>query len=104
MRQYTTPTLDLFVKGVDLRGYDVTVTIRQKGTVVNVEEPTIEFIGENTTLPGSMVTVELTQSQTGAFSVGTAEIQVNWIDLLGKRNATKIKTVAIHENLIAQVM
>lgn len=104
MRQFTTPTMALFVKNVDLRGYQVTVTYRQKGNVLNVENPDVEYIGGGTTHPGSLINVELTQAQTGSFVPGTAECQINWVDLSGHRDATKVKKLAISENLITEVI
>ena len=48
----------------------------------------------------STIVVELTQLQTGELRVGTASIQVNWINEDGVRKATNIVAKPIGENLL----
>lgn len=99
MRRYTTPTHRLRVKGVDLTGYDVLVTYRQRETIVTVKNPAMEYDGTDTVL-----SVPMTQLQTGGFMNGSAQVQVNVIDYNGYRAATNIKEFALRNNLLDKVV
>lgn len=99
MRRYTTPTHRLRVKGVDLTGYDVLVTYRQRENGVTVKNPAMEYDGTDT-----LLTVPMTQLQTGGFTNGRAEVQVNIIDQSGYRAASNILLVALRDNLLAKVV
>lgn len=101
MIRYTTPTETLIVGDVDLTDCDVYVSIRQPSTkgigsdIVDIRNPTVTYDGTDST-----IVVELTQLQTGELRVGTASIQVNWIDEYGVRKATNIVAKPIGENLL----
>lgn len=98
MRRYTTPTIELTVRGADLTGCDCWVSIAQGKAKLEIQAtPTLD--GEDTTL-----TVQLTQEQTGMLSRGDARVQVNWIDQSGNRNATTIRTVEVDGNLMERVI
>lgn len=99
MRRYTTPSVMLTVKGADLTSYDVYVTITQDGNSVTIENPPAQLVGCNTVL-----TVELTQEESAQFSAGMAEVQINWVDVAGHRDATNIKHVSIGTNLLSEVI
>lgn len=99
MRQWTTPTEELTVEGVDLTGCDVWVSITQGARTVEVRNPQMETDGTDTTLY-----VELTQAQTGRLKVGKAEVQVNWLDAADKRNATETVVVDVTKNLLRRVV
>lgn len=99
MRRYTTPSIMLTVKGVDLTTYDVYVTITQGSSSVTVENPDAQRVGCNTVL-----TIGLTQEQSAQFSAGMASVQVNWVDIAGNRDATVIKHVPIGTNLLEGVI
>lgn len=96
--------MEVFVRNIDLRGYHVYAAIRQGKTTITVEQPEVIYVGEQTTAPGSVVKFSLTQEQTGQFREGVADVQINWVDNLGNRNATKIKKAFIGENLIKEVI
>lgn len=99
MRRYTTPTHELTVEGHDLTAADrVWVTYRQGGRTWDLEPSSAELSGEDTVL-----TVELTQEQTGALAVGTARVQVNWMEG-ARRNATEIAIVQVADNLMPRVV
>lgn len=94
MRQFTTPTHTIRLKGVDLTGDNVYVTYTQGRTELEVTEVGVALDGEDTVL-----TVELTQEQTGGFAYQrTVEVQVNWVTPDGKRDATRIKTIPVDRN------
>ena len=95
MRRYTTPTIELTVEGVDLTAYDVLVSIGQSSRRIWVHGPDMSADGEDT-----VISVELTQEQSSRLREGTAKVQVNWLDLLGKRNATEVGEIMVRENLI----
>lgn len=99
MIQYTTPTDELTVKGVDLTGYEVWASYRQRSRRLDVQATDVTYDGEDTT-----ILIPLTQEQTGAFSCGKVSIQVNWLTPEGKRDATTIKTVEVGANLLDRVM
>ena len=104
--RYTTPTLTLIARGVDLTGMDaVTVSLRQRiGKAestheVDVTDPTMSYDGTDTT-----ITVPLTQEQAGGFVAGAYVLaQVNWMEGTA-REASTIGRVAWGENLLDEVM
>ena len=103
--RYTTPTLTLIVRGVDLSGADaVVVSLRQRmrgrtnAHEVDVDA-TATYDGTDSTL-----TVTLTQEQTAGFIADQpVSVQVNWTED-GGRMATKIALVPWGENLLDEVM
>ena len=99
MRRYTTPTITLLVKGADLTQDSVYVTFQQRDATLTVEAPSMTYDGEDTT-----ISVPLSQLQTGGFAVGSVDVQVNFINGTGKRNATSVKTIGVGRNLLAQVI
>lgn len=98
MIPYTTPTLTLTV-GADLTGMDVYVTIQQGSTLVTIEDAEMEYDGGKTT-----IAVTLSQEQTALFSRGSCDVQVNWLDLRGKRNATIVRSIPIGTQLLDSVL
>lgn len=104
--RYTTPTLTLIARGVDLTGMDaVTVSLRQRigraesTHAVDVDDPTMTYDGTDTT-----IAVTLTQEQSGGFVAGEmVEAQVNWMDG-DNRDASTIGEVPWTRNLLAEVM
>lgn len=98
MRRFTTPTHELVVRGIDLTGMDVYVTYEQgcRKVTMQPEEVAYDADSGNTT-----VTVSLSQLQTAQFKPGKrAQVQVNFIDVDGKRNATTVREVNITQNLL----
>lgn len=100
MRRYTTPTVELTVKGVDLTGMDVLVTFAQACRKITVENPTMTL----STGGDTVIEVPLTQLQTGGFTEGSVEVQVNWLDALGNRDATTVGTIEVERNLLDEVV
>lgn len=98
MRRFTTPTIDLTVEGWDLSGAEAFVTFRQGPRKVTLTDASMELVGEDT-----IITVDLTQLQTGRFKAGECEVQVNWVEE-GKRNATEIRKVEVAQNLLDEVV
>lgn len=104
--RFTTPTLTLIARGVDLTDMDaVTVSLRQRiGKAestheVDVTDPTMTYDGTDTT-----ITVPLTQEQAGGFVAGSMVLaQVNWMEG-DDRDASTIGRVAWDENLLDEVM
>lgn len=99
MRRFTTPTLTITVEGVDLTAQEVMVTFQQRNRTLTVERPAMELVDGDT-----VISVPLTQLQTGGFAEGSAEVQVNWLDGHGHRDATTIGAVQVERNLLAEVV
>lgn len=97
MIQWTTPTHTHTVKGIDLTGYDVYVSYKQGRREIDVKADEVAFDGNDTT-----ITVSLTQPQTGQFREGSVSVQVNWVTADQKRDAVKVKSVEVDENLMAR--
>jgi len=100
MRRYTTPTVTLTVKGVDLTGMDVLVTFTQACRELTVDNPSMTL----TTGGDTVIEVPLSQVQTGGFVDGSIEVQVNWLDAVGHRDATTVGTIEVERNLLARVV
>ncbi len=99
MRRFTTPTLTITVEGVNLTEQEVMVTFRQRIRTFTIESPTMELVDEDT-----VISVPLSQLQTGGFSEGSVEVQINWLDGYGHRDATTIGTIQVERNLLAEVV
>ena len=99
MIQYTTPTDELVVKGIDLTGYEVWASYRQRSKRLDVQATDVTYDGKDTT-----ILISLTQEQTGAFASGKVSVQVNWLTQEGARDATTIKEISVGENLLDRVM
>lgn len=102
MRQYTTPTYQLLVKGVDITAADgvwVTFADSTRAIVVTKDSPTLAASGSDTS-----VTVTLTQAETKLFAANTKTgVQVNWMKD-GARFATEIALIDITENLLKEIL
>ena len=102
MRGFTTPTIPLKVKGVDLTTADsvyVTFTDSVRSIVITKSSPTLEVSGSDTN-----VTVTLSQAETGQFGPKSrVDIEVNWMKN-GLRGATEIGSVTCFENLLKEVI
>lgn len=98
MIRYTTPTYLFSIAGVDLTGMEVFVTFSQNGRTLTVEDPIIE-VDES----GTVISCELTQEQSAAFHQGDVRVQINWVDPVGKRDATIVKTIPVLSQLLQEV-
>lgn len=99
MRRYTTPTVTVEVEGVDLTTSTVLVTFQQRNSRLTVEGPSMTLQGEDT-----IISVPLSQLQTGGFAEGSVEVQVNWLDGHGHRDATTVGAIQVERNLLAEVV
>ncbi len=97
MIQYTTPTHEFVVEGIDLSGCEVWVSYAQKGISVDVQASSVTYDDPDTT-----VEVDLTQEQTGKFQSGQVQVQLNWLYPNGKRDAVEVKNLVVDRNLIAR--
>lgn len=102
MRQYTTPTIQLLVKGVDLTAADdvwVTFADRTRAITLTKDSPTVAASGSDTS-----VTVTLTQAETKTFVANTlCDVEVNWMKD-NKRFATEIQSLNVKENLLKEIL
>lgn len=100
IRKWTSPTQELTVEGIDLTSADVYVTFQQG-------DETLTFSGEDITVayedPDTVITVHLTQEQTGVFTNKAILVQVNWVQD-GERDATDIVWFNPTENLYKRVI
>ena len=98
--RYTTDVMTITLRGLDLTGYKVLVTVQQgSANAVTITNPTRVVEDGNTTLYVSM-----TQQQSGRLSAGRAKMQVNWINSNGTRGATDVIDVIVGENLVPEVI
>ena len=102
MRIYTTPTLSLKVKGVDIRSADhVYVTLcNGQGTMTKDEtEFTMSMSGSDT-----VISLVLTQEETRLFRPNSrASAEVNWLSD-GARYATDIANIVVQDNLLKEIL
>lgn len=94
MRRYSTPTVDIVLEGLDATAMRVDVTFEQRGRELVVEDATKALDGEDT-----VVSVPLTQVQTGNFTEGTVEVQLDLFDGNGHRVPTTIGTIEVERTL-----
>ena len=100
-RQYTTPQETIRVSGVDLTGANIYVTYsdRARAKSITITNVTVTKDGDD-----SVLTLSLTEEQTGMFEANEkVSVQVNW-KATGKRYATEIANVQWNENLIKEVL
>lgn len=105
MIRYTTPTITLRVKGIDISQSDAYCTVKQDkvkitktGADLSISTETVQ--GTTNTL----ISFTLSQQETAAFIQDRiAKVQVNWLNG-GKRLATERKAVVFGENLIDEVI
>lgn len=98
MIPYTTPTITLMLDA-DLTGMAVYVTLEQGETAITIDDATV-------TVDGGCSTIEVTlsQAETAAFSRGSCNVQVNWMDATGNRAATVVRSIPIGVQLLDSVL
>lgn len=101
MIRYTTPTITLTIENFSFpEECDIYVTLEQGTNELTKSDAEITTSGNN-----SVIKVTLTQAESGSFKqCAPVYVQVNWIDSLGVRNATKIAQVTAFENLLDKVI
>lgn len=109
MRQGTTPIETLTV-AQEFDNCNVYVTIDQDGTQITKASRTsgdIEITknyDDEGNFETSSIALYLTQAETLGLEVGTARVQVRWIDFAGNAYASEIGTVSIDESLLQEVI
>lgn len=102
MRIYTTPTISLKVKGVDITSATYAyATFYNAGKVILTKEKgsmSMSVDGEDT-----IISINLTQDETRYFRpYSSASVQVNW--MIGtKRAATEIVDFVVRDNLLKEI-
>lgn len=102
MDRFTTPTKTIRVEGVDLTPYDMIVSLRQSvrgrpnahEVDIGLDGLTVEADGDDT-----LITLTLTQEQTGGFVPGEVEYQVNY-GADTARMATLVGSLTMGRNLL----
>lgn len=104
MIPYTTPTLTVRVKNIDLTDYDVVVTLSQRDAYrshtnrVDITDTTVELDGSD-----SLVAFSLTQAQSGVFKAGIVNVQVNY-GSDDARMASDIACIDVERNLLTDTV
>lgn len=96
MRRGTTPTITLTVD-TDLTDWTIYATFKNSGTILTFENDRmdVEYVPANQDAPGkTVITLTLTQEETLALGIGSAEVQVRAIHD-GTAIATDIQTVGV---------
>lgn len=105
MIRYTTPILPLEVEGIDLTANgDVYVTLEQGSLELTKKgaDLTVSYDAESDL---STITFTLSQEETAAFNINrSVDVQVNFINSAGVRDATNIATVPVLRNLLDKVI
>ena len=101
MRRFTTPTQVLLVDEPTLIDDQLYVTYKQANKILTFGPDNIVVESTDT---GIKIYIELAQLQTGGFTVGLVQVQVNGIDQNGIRRATNIATFEMTDNLLRKVI
>ena len=103
MTNYTTPSISLEVEGVDLTAQDVYVTIVQ-GSIKLTKSGTALTISYDSETEKSTIVFTLSQEESAAFAFSrSAQLQVNFINSSGVRDATNIASIDVLKNLLDEV-
>lgn len=106
MINFTTPTIHLIVEAVDLTGQDIYVTLEQGKTELT-KSGTDLIIDTDThgQVTDTIIIFTLTQEESAMFNYNKrALVQVNFINSIGVRDATEIKSVNVMRNLLDEVI
>lgn len=102
MINYTTPTIQLIVEGVDITGKDAYVTLEQGCKELTKSGSDLTVSAEDA---DTNITFVLTQEESAIFDPNkNVFIQVNWIASNGVRAATEIKAIGVMKNLLGEVI
>jgi len=100
MRQFTTPTINLDIEGLDLTGWHTETSITQGCAKLTIDDADCVM-----TETGCRLTINLTQEQTGIFEAHkAANVQVRFINATGTAGATEIKAIKIDPVLVGGVI
>lgn len=97
MTQYTDVLINFTVNGVDM---------------TTVSQPHITFTQDNMVLDVTDISITdaqnfsliLNQAQTGRFKVGNVKVQLNYINNVGKREASDIAEISATSNLLKRIL
>lgn len=108
MRKWTTPTILVYLEGIDLtKGnyyYEVYLRQGEKLVVKNSADDGIEAYSTDPNKKCAFI-VPLTQEETGKFEANKCvKIQVSWIDQFGKRLSSDIVDLPMKDLLKTGVM
>lgn len=104
MINYTTPSITLEVEGADLTTQDVYVTIVQ-GSVELTKSGTALTISYDSQKDISTIIFVLSQEESASFAFSkSAQLQVNFINASGVRDATEIAQISVLRNLLDEVI
>lgn len=104
MIRYTTPILPLEVEGIDLtQNEDVYVTLKQECIELTKKDDLSMSYDSETNI--TEISFMLTQEETAAFALNRpVDVQVNFINEAGVRDATNIATIPVMRNLLDKVI
>lgn len=102
MIRYTTPSISLKLKDVDLTGNNVYVTLEQMN--LKLTKTGIDLVIEQDE-EDTDISFSLTQEESAMFNFDKAcSIQVNYINSAGVRGASEIKGIPVMRNLLDEVI
>jgi len=107
MINYTTPAIPLIVEDRDLtQGQDVYVSFEQGPTELTKTGTDLTITTSSRgTITDSNIVLVLSQEETAMFNLKQAvNIQVNWINASGVREATEMKRIGVFRNLLDKVI
>lgn len=100
MINYTTPSITLEVEDVDLTAQDVYVTIVQ-GSIELTKSGQALTISYDSETEVSTIVFTLSQAESAQFAFSrSAQLQVNFINASGVRDATNIAQIDVLKNLL----
>ena len=102
MRQGTTPTYTLIVSGYDLTAMTVFVTVRgRSGKIITKTGDALSIVyGDG----ASTIAFALTQEDTFALDLGSAKVQVRFVDVDGAAWATDVAELEVLPVLLPGVI
>ena len=103
MITWSTVTFPVYVRHANLvaTGCHVRVTISQGCVAVHVDDPPMSYDAQTDT---TVLTVGLSQEDSGRFHAGPAKVQVNAKDWMGWRPVTDQATKMLGSNLYSEEM
>ena len=99
MIRYTTPTVQLLIKDVDVTRADEVYASFGQGTSTLITKPVAKS-KRSMTPTGTLLKIDMAQDETSAFSrLSECKVQVNW-SIGQKRYATSVAKMPVTENLL----
>ena len=92
MRQGTTPTYTLIIRGYNLTTQTVFVTVSSQGKRITKTGDALEIVYSD---GASVVLFNLTQEETFSLGLGYARVQVRFIDSEGTARATNMAEIMV---------